>query len=221
MNILIIGSGSTGTNVARTLTPSHNVTIIEKNTKNIRHSLAPDATWILGDACDIPTLTIAQAADADILIALSGDDKTNLVTCLLAKSEFGIPTTLARVNNRKNDFLFTDSWGVDKHFSTPELVVSLISNIIDQTTFNHLHTFSSQARLLSTTITADSPAAGMTQSELPLPPTITLSGVLRNGMPMNVKDSPFMEGDEIILLCAHDSDEDINIIEPLFTPLDQ
>ena len=55
-------------------------------------------------------------------IAATGDDKANLVVSLLAKTEFGVPRTVARVNHPRNEWMFNEAWGVDVAVSTPRLM---------------------------------------------------------------------------------------------------
>ena len=53
------------------------------------------------------------------MVAATGDDEDNLVVSLLAKQEFGMPRVIARVNHPKNEWMFTENWGVDVFVSTP------------------------------------------------------------------------------------------------------
>ena len=55
----------------------------------------------------------------DVVIAATGDDKVNLTASLLAKTEFGVARVVARVNDMRNEWLFTESWGVDVAVSAP------------------------------------------------------------------------------------------------------
>ena len=48
-----------------------------------------------------------------MVVAATGDDKVNLVVSLLAKTEYGVPRVVARVNHPKNEWMFDESWGVD------------------------------------------------------------------------------------------------------------
>ena len=64
------------------------------------------------------------------VVAATGDDKANLVVSLLAKTEFGVPRTVARVNNPKNEWMFDESWGVDVAVSTPRLMTALIEEAV-------------------------------------------------------------------------------------------
>ena len=57
-------------------------------------------------------------------------DFRDLVTSLLAKTEFGVPRTVARVNNPKNEWMFDESWGVDVAVSTPRLMTALVEEAV-------------------------------------------------------------------------------------------
>ena len=79
----------------------------------MRVAQVPDADWLLADACELSTLTEAKVDECDVIVAATGDDKVNLVVSLLAKTEYGVPRVVARVNNPRNEWLFDDAWGVD------------------------------------------------------------------------------------------------------------
>ena len=114
MRIVIVGAGSVGRSIARELlTNGHRVLMIDKDPNAIRVTSVPDAEWLLADACEITSLADAGLADCDVVVAASGDDKANLVVSLLAKTEYGVPRTVARVNTPANEWMFDEAWGVD------------------------------------------------------------------------------------------------------------
>ncbi len=63
-------------------------------------------------------------------IAATGDDKVNLVVSLLAKTEFGVPRIVARVNHPKNEWMFNEAWGVDVAVSTPRMMSALVEEAV-------------------------------------------------------------------------------------------
>ena len=65
-----------------------------------------------------------------VVIAATGDDKVNLVVSLLAKTEFGVPRVVARVNHPKNEWLFNEAWGVDVAVSTPRMLSALVEEAV-------------------------------------------------------------------------------------------
>ena len=107
MRVVIAGAGSVGRSIARELLHNgHQVLLIDKDVDDVQAGRVPNASWLLADACEISSLHEANLADCDVVVAATGDDKANLVVSLLAKTEFGVPRTVARVNNPKNEWLF-------------------------------------------------------------------------------------------------------------------
>ncbi len=51
---------------------------------------------------------------------------------LLAKTEFGVPRVVARVNHPKNEWLFNESWGVDVAVSTPRMMAALVEEAVSR-----------------------------------------------------------------------------------------
>ena len=128
MKVAIAGAGSVGTAIAADLhAGGHDVLLIERDpdlVERIRSSL--DITWVVADACEVASLDAAGLATVDVVVAATGDDEDNLVVSLLAKQEFAVPRVVARVNHPKNQWLFTESWGVDVSVSTPQLLTALV-----------------------------------------------------------------------------------------------
>ena len=110
MRVVIAGAGSVGRSIARELLAhGHDVTLIDRQPSAMRIAQVPDAEWLLADACELPTLTQAKVDECDVVVAATGDDKANLVIALLAKTEYGVPRTVARVNNPKNEWMFDEA----------------------------------------------------------------------------------------------------------------
>ena len=104
MKIVIAGAGSVGRSVAlELLAHGHDITLIDHTPEKLRISSVADADWVLADACSPDALRDAGVAEADVMVAATGDDKANLVISLLAKTEFAVPRVVARLNNPKNE----------------------------------------------------------------------------------------------------------------------
>lgn len=111
MRIVIAGAGSVGRSIATELLASgHEVTLIDRQPTAMRVSSVAEADWLLADACELSTLEQARVEECEVVVAATGDDKVNLVVSLLAKTEFGVPRTVARVNNPKNEWMFDEAW---------------------------------------------------------------------------------------------------------------
>ena len=131
MRVVIAGAGSVGRSIARELLHNgHSVLLVDKDADDVQAGRVPEASWLLADACEITALHEAGLADCDVVVAATGDDKANLVVSLLAKTEFGVPRTVARVNNPKNEWMFDEAWGVDVAVSTPRLMTALVEEAV-------------------------------------------------------------------------------------------
>jgi trk system potassium uptake protein TrkA len=114
MRVAIAGAGIVGRSIARELLENgHEVLLVDKAPSAIKVDSVPTAEWLLADACEMSSLDEAGVARCQVVVAATGDDKVNLVVSLLAKTEYGVPRTVARVNNPKNEWMFNEAWGVD------------------------------------------------------------------------------------------------------------
>ena len=96
------------------------------------------------------------SADADVVVAATGDDEDNLVVSLLAKQEFAVPRVVARVNHPKNQWLFNETWGVDVSVSTPHLLTALVEEAVSVGSLVRLLQFEGgEARLVEVTLADD------------------------------------------------------------------
>ena len=131
MRVAIAGAGAVGRSIASELIENgHKVLLIDKEPAAIRPERVPDAEWLLADSCELSSLEEARLETCDVVIAATGDDKANLVTSLLAKTEFAVPRTVGRVNHPNNEWLFTEAWGVDVNVSTPRIMSALVEEAV-------------------------------------------------------------------------------------------
>lgn len=101
MKVLILGAGQVGGIVAENLVDDTNeISVIDNNEKQLELLQERyDLRGLLGDAASPRILSSAGAMDADIIIAVTASDETNLVACTLASQLFNIPVRIARVRN--------------------------------------------------------------------------------------------------------------------------
>lgn len=110
MNIIIIGCGKVGRNLAELLSSEqHNIVVIDINRSKVEQLTENlDIMGLVGNGASIDTLNEANVQAADILIAVTNSDETNLLMCLMAK-KVGHCHTIARVRNpmysREIDFI--------------------------------------------------------------------------------------------------------------------
>ena len=100
MYIIIAGAGGVGSHIASLLIEAkHEVAIVEQSSEvvdNIRHRL--EVHTIIGTAATPKILKETEVHRADLVIAVTNNDETNMLTCFLAK-ELGATMTVARVRN--------------------------------------------------------------------------------------------------------------------------
>ena len=212
MKVAIAGAGAVGRSVARELVSnSHDVTLIERNPEHLDTDAIPAAHWLLGDACELSLLESIHLEDFDVVVASTGDDKVNVVLSLLAKTEFAVPRVVARVNDPRNEWLFTDAWGVDVAVSTPRMLASLIEEAVAVGDLVRLMEFRrGQANLVEITLPDDTPWGGRPVRKLELPRNVSLVTILRGPRVIVPQgDEPLEGGDELLFVAVAEAEEDL------------
>jgi trk system potassium uptake protein len=216
MKVLIAGGGSVGRYMASQLQASgHEVVIIDSSATVVaRRAPAnepPGVAWHLGDACEVKALRAAGCEGADVVAAVTGDDEDNLVVSLLAKQEFAVPRVVARVNNPKNEWMFTEMWGVDTAVSTPHLLTALVEEAVNVGSFVRLLSLDrGKARLAEVTLAEGSPAIGRNVSALNLPRECAVTAVIRQGhVVVPSSELVLQAADEVLVVLSGDCDDEI------------
>jgi trk system potassium uptake protein TrkA len=216
MNVAIAGAGNVGTSIASDLKEAgHDVLVIEQD-PDLVAKLRPtlDVRWCEGDACEVITLQNAGLADADVVVAATGDDEDNLVVSLLSKMEFAVPRVVARVNHPKNRWLFNETWGVDVSVSTPHLLTALVEEAVSVGALVRILQFAEgEARLVEVTLADESPAKGRPLSELDVPRDATIVAVIRQRRVVVPRgDTVLYPHDEVIALVTDESEEPVKAL---------
>jgi trk system potassium uptake protein TrkA len=137
MNILILGAGQVGSSVAENLaSESNDITLIDSNAVLLNDlSERLDIQTVVGHASHPATLIKAGIGDADMLVAVTNSDETNIVACQIAHSLFHTPTKIARVRSQeylKYKELFNDNdLPIDVLISPEQLVAEHIQRLIE------------------------------------------------------------------------------------------
>jgi trk system potassium uptake protein len=210
VRVVIAGAGSVGRSIARELLANgHRVLLIDRDPRAMKMSSVPQADWLLADACETSSLSEAGLQSADVVVAATGDDKANLVTSLLAKTEYGVPRTVARVNNPKNEWMFDEAWGVDVAVSTPRLMTALVEEAVSIGDLVRMFTFQQgQAAMVELTLPSGSPLAGTRVGDVDWPVDTVLVGIIRGGQPIAPSTDDSLEGrDQLLLLTVAESEE--------------
>jgi trk system potassium uptake protein len=137
MKIIILGAGQVGSSVAANLVSEANdITVVDHNPDLLRDLQDRfDLRTILGHGAHPDVLRRAGAEDADMIIAVTNSDETNMVACQVAYTLFHTPTKIARV--RAQSFLDqpklfgTDALPIDVPISPEALVTAYILRLIE------------------------------------------------------------------------------------------
>jgi trk system potassium uptake protein TrkA len=212
MRVAIAGAGSVGRSIAAELLDNgHEVLLIDKSPKSITVDSVPRAEWLLADACEITSLDDAALERCNVVIAATGDDKANLVVSLLAKTEYGVPRVVARINHPNNEWLFNESWGVDVAVSTPRLLSALVEEAVSVGDLVRLMTFrQSEATLVELTMPDGAPLVGQRTGDIEWPADTALVAILRDGrVIVPQRDDPLEAGDELLFVTSEDVEDQL------------
>ncbi|MHC1630961.1 MAG: Trk system potassium transporter TrkA [Methanotrichaceae archaeon] len=98
MKILITGAGNVGFHLASTLSHDKDVTIIDKDPESCARLEGIDVKVLQGNAANAKLLIEAGIKKTDIVMAVTGNDEVNIITCIIA-NHLGVKNTCARVSN--------------------------------------------------------------------------------------------------------------------------
>ena len=213
MRVAIAGAGNVGRSIARELLANdHRVLLIDRDPSAIKPESVPQAEWLLADACEMDTLQEARLDTCDVSIAATGDDKANLVHSLLAKTEFGVPRTVGRVNHPRNEWMFDEVWGVDVAVSTPRLMSALVEEAVSVGDLVRIFSFQrGGTELVEMVLPSDSPRIGTLVSELTFPGDAVLVAVIRDGRAMAPERDGVLEaGDELLFVVSSDFEKELS-----------
>ena len=137
MKIIILGAGQVGASVAANLASEANdITVVDDDATTLQDLQDRlDIRTIKGHASHPDTLSQAGADDADMIIAVTRNDETNMIACQVAYTLFHTPTKIARVRSveyLKHMRLFTqEALPVDVLISPEQLVTDYIQRLIE------------------------------------------------------------------------------------------
>ncbi len=209
MRVAIAGAGNVGRSIARELLENgHHVLLIDRDPKALKMESVPAAEWLLADACEITSLDKAQLSNCHVLVAATGDDKVNLVASLLAKTEYGVPRVVARINHPKNEWLFDSSWGVDVSVSTPRIISALVEEAVSVGDVVRLFSLRrGEANLVELTLPDNAICVGKTVGEVTLPEDVSLASIIRDGHVITPQSHmTLIAGDELLFVATSEAE---------------
>ncbi|HZQ05416.1 MAG TPA: TrkA family potassium uptake protein [Anaerolineae bacterium] len=216
MYIIVVGGGKVGYYLTKhLLSAGHEVAVIEKNQKKVETIINDlGGVAIQGDGSDAGPMLEAGMNRADIVVAVTGDDEDNLIICQMAKKKFGVKRTIARINNPKNEHIFS-VLGIDTTVSYVDAIVAQIEREIPAHSMIHLLTLRDVgASFIEKQVPVGSPIIGIPMSEFNLPDQVLIALVIRQGQGIIPKGTTkLLAGDEVVAVTSIENED---ILDRLF-----
>lgn len=205
MRVILIGGDKTVYFLARHFVQrKYHVTIINRDPVRSRElAQKTKATVVQGEGTDVNRLEEAGTRQADVLLALTSHDQDNLIACQIAQKHFGIPRTIALVNDPDNEPIF-QKLGVTIAFSATRIIGSIIEQ---ETDFEDITALMPLARgrlnVTDVRLDVDSPAVGKTLTELELTENSLVACIIRDDEVIVPRGSTRLEVNDHMVLISH------------------
>ncbi|MBU3146157.1 TrkA family potassium uptake protein [Clostridium sp. CF012] len=212
MRTIIVGGGKVGYYLVKALKEKkHQVVLIEKDIKicqKIAEEIQVDV--ICGDGSDVDVLKDAGIEEADVVAAVTGKDEENLVICQMAKVNFSINETIARINNPKNTAIFK-ALGVDKTVCSTQVICNLIEGEFNSEPLKVIETINKgEMILVEAKIDKDSAWKGKSIEQLKLPKECLILSIIRSEKVIFPRGSiDIKEGDKVLIITNTDRKNDV------------
>ncbi|MFC2059362.1 potassium channel family protein, partial [Chloroflexota bacterium] len=163
---------------------------------------------IHGDGCEAATLNSVGTGRADMLIAVTGDDEDNLVSCQVAKHKFNVPRTIARIKNPRNEEIFK-ILGIDATVNTTNLILAHIEQELPSHPLIPLLKLKGGGlEVVEVKVPPDAPVVGKRLGDLRLPPESLVSLICRSkGPQIPTKETMIEAEDEVVAVTNTENKE--------------
>jgi len=210
VRVIVVGAGEVGRTIAANLEDSHEVVIVDRDSTIIEElTYSLDVLAVEGDGTDIDTLEQAGIESAELVIACTDDDETNLVVCGAAKTRTDA-FSIARVKRRT----LLETWqgsqgafGVDFMACTDLLTAQAIFRISGLEAAQDVEMFAGGlVRMAEFDIGPDSPIAGQSVEEADQYDSLTFAGIFRDDeMVVATGETELRSGDRVVVIGSPDS----------------
>lgn len=222
MKIIIAGAGEVGFHLSKLLSfESHEIILIDLDKDRLVYADSKlDIKTLERDATSIMGLKEANVQNADLFIAVTSSETTNITACVISK-KLGAKKTIARISNsefteNKDEVNFIDM-GIDELISTEELATHEIKLLLEKATFNETHEFENgKLTMVAMILSSRAPFVGQTVKDA----ADQLADI--NFMPIALKrknseetiiprgDTVFMAGDQTYFITLQKGVEQLN-----------
>lgn len=220
MIVIIAGGGRTGTTLATMLLEqNHQVRLVETRKEILSHLHRDLPTEVIyeGNPTDPAILEQAGIQNAQVVAACTTNDADNLTICFLARQQYHVNRTIARINNPRNAWLFDKKFHVDVALNNAEIMANLIEEEMsmgDMMTLLKLRR--GEYSIIEEKIPAGAPAVGVAIKDLKLPEECIIAAIIRNGKVVLPRGVSVLEvGDEVLAVVDAEGTE---TLAALLTP---
>lgn len=205
MFVVIAGGGRTGAQLARSLLSGEQTVHVIDYRKDVLariHKELPTEVIFPGNPMDCQVLEQAGIKNANVFAATTTSDEENLALCFIAREKYGIPRTIARVNNPRNAWLFDAKFHVDVAVNHADILSRLIE---EEMSMGDMMTLLKLKRgkysLVEEKIPPKAKAVGQAIKDINLPANCTIAAIIRKGEVIVPRGITMMEvGDEVLAI---------------------
>lgn len=209
---IVVGGGRVGYFLAKALLENNMEVSIIESSKEIFElvSIQVDCPVILGDGSSTSVLEMAGAKRCNVFVAVTNHDHDNLIACQIAKQQFGVPKTIARVKNPKNEAIM-QSLGVDITVSSTSIITSVIQSELPHSRIRQvLNLHAGQLELIEYRLDAASPAVGKKLRDLTVPAACNIVTIFRDGEAIVPRgETEFQVADLVLTLVKQPSEAEL------------
>lgn len=206
MRVIIVGAGEVGFQISKFLTAEGiEVAVIDRNKENLKRvSEALDVSVVEGEGGVPSVLKDAGADEADILIAVTDMDETNMIACLVAKVMFQIPRNVARIRSFEyiSNLPLLNSLGINPAISPEVEAGKAVIRLIEAPFATDLEDFEDgRVKVIGFRVPADSKLIGEALKYLNLNDPKILVGAIQRGKQLIIpKGNDTIRKDDVIFL---------------------
>jgi len=216
-NIVIAGAGDMGFHLAEQLANENkNITIIDLDKDLLDNASSRlDVLTVLGDSATLQILFNANVAQADMVMAVTTSEDTNLLTAMLAK-QLGAKKVIARVRNhgylKPENVVYFQNLGVDHLISPSMLCSDEIYNMVENSTFANVFEFGDgKLEVVGVTLDRYSPLINKKLSENndnPIFKKIRIIAIVRNQLTIIPSGSTVIRNNDIVFFIFNEEEKD-------------
>lgn len=201
--IMIVGGSRTGLHLARKLSRDYHVKLIESDPERAEFiaSEVPEVLTLNFDGTDVEKLEQEGLSKTDVLVAVTGNSETNVLTCLVAR-ERGVKKTIAMVENIEY-LALSHSIGIDSLINKKLAAANFIYRYIRRGDFITLSTIHGvDAEVMEFNVTEKSKAIKAPIKDLNLPEGALVGGVVRKNKGLIPNGDFTMEPNDKVVIFA-------------------